>query len=118
MLPRNFSYATETLIDAAFRVVTLPGLSTSIKDIVEAVKSWFQTLRHLPNQTSCISDMPSDFYKFTPYHLLVKLMEATEAVGPDNFTTFAPLWSLLLKIPDHTDLIPLFISSWRTPATK
>lgn len=117
-LPKNFLYAAESIFAYAFHVFCLEGLKTPMSIIVDSIKQWLPKLRLLPKQTTCVPDTPTDFHQFTPYKFLVALMETTEKVGPDNFTTIAPLWSIILNLPDHGELIPLFISSWSVMKTK
>ena len=117
-LPLDFSYANESLLEAALSIVILPNLTTPLKDIVEAIKPWCKTLRLLPNQDCCIPNTPSEFHRFTPYSFLDRLLDTTVKVGPDNFITFSILWSLIMNLPDHSDLIPLFISTCNDPQMK
>lgn len=117
-LPNYFQYATEAIFDNVFNLLKSPNLHVPVKDIIEAVRPWIQVIRLLPKQTTCAQNVGSSFGYFTPYQFLWKLMETTEAVDDDQFRSIASIWIELLKSPDHSELIPSFICSWRNPSTK
>ncbi|OHS92986.1 hypothetical protein TRFO_12181 [Tritrichomonas foetus] len=117
-LHKTYPAITEAVIDSALQALSLKNLHVSPKDIIEAVKPWMSNLRLLPKQHNCVSGILSEFERFTPYQLLESLMEATEAVDEESFVSFSTLWAELMKCPDHSELVPLFICQWRNSHIK
>lgn len=117
-MPRQFSYAGESILECAMSILTMKHAHISMKAVVESIRPWVRSLRLLPKQTSCIPGTPREFKRFTPYQFLERLMKTTELVSDDEFTHVASLWSELLKCTDHNELIPLFIVDWKNPDIK
>lgn len=113
-----FSYATEAVLDYAFHILKLKDLHIPPKDIIEPLRTWVQNLRLLPKQTKCMSEIPTEFERFTPYQFLVSLMETTEIISDDAYLSITALWSDLMQSPDHEELIPLFLCEWKNPVSK
>ena len=117
VLPNYFKYATEAVFSTFFRIVKSPSLVIPVKTLVESILPWVKQIRLLPSQTTCAQGVTNLFAFFTPYQFLVNLMQATEEVSEINFSFMASIWTELLKIQDHTTLIPNFIESWKNQKT-
>ena len=117
-LVKEFSFATESVLETGFRILRMRTLNIAKKDIIEAMGLFIENIRLLPKQSTCTPGVPPQFSFFTPYVFLDKLMQTTEVIGDDNFVTMAGLWAKLMKSPDHSELVPLFIMNWSNPTTK
>lgn len=113
-----FAFATETVIESGFSTLSLSELLVPQKEIIEVIRPWISNLRLLPKQRNCVPGIPTDFERFTPYQFLEVLMKTTEIIDDENFTSISSLWSELMKSPDHSELIPLFICKWNNPETN
>ncbi|OHS97335.1 hypothetical protein TRFO_36492 [Tritrichomonas foetus] len=111
-LQNQFSFCTERIISSALNYIKNPSTHISIKDIVLAIRSFISSIRILPKQTSLVPGTPSLFKQFTPYKFLETLMTTTISVSKSDFKYIASLWIDLLKCPDHSELIPLFINEY------
>ena len=122
---KELSFLTEAIFEQGFRVIKMDNLQIPLKDIIDILIIWSRNIRLLPNQSSCISgdyntNMQSIFHKtpkqlfhrFTPYSFLEQLMKTTESVSNDNLSIIITLWCTLLKMPDHNELIQIFIFTW------
>ncbi|OHT01070.1 hypothetical protein TRFO_01634 [Tritrichomonas foetus] len=118
ILPVYFKYATEAVFSAFFSIIKNPKLCFSVKDIVNSILPWVRYVRLLPSQTTCAQGISTMFAFFTPYQFLENLIKATESVDEYNFVYLTKIWSELIKTPDHTDLIPIFISGWENQSIK
>ena len=118
VLPHIFRYATESVFWNVFDLLQSKYLHVPAKDIIEATRPWTHVLRLLPKQTVCAQGVSSLFNYFSPYSFLTALMETTEAVDDDQFRTIASLWVEILKSPDHTNIVPLFVGEWTNSTTK
>lgn len=118
LVPQIFRYATEAVFWTVFDLLQSEYLHVPAKDIIEATRPWTHVLRLLPKQTVCAQGVSAGLNFFTPYNFLTSLMETTEAVDDDQFRTIACLWVEILKSPDHTDIVPLFVGEWGNSATK
>jgi hypothetical protein len=118
LISKDYGYATETLILDGCRIVRMPNLSVARQDVIAVLQAFIVNVRLLPNQDVCIPEIPRQLSCFTPYQFLQDLMRTTEAVGEDDFEPMANLWSALLASADHSELIPLFLLSCPSAATK
>ncbi|KAK8895487.1 hypothetical protein M9Y10_023953 [Tritrichomonas musculus] len=110
-----FAFATETVIESCFSILSLNDLTVPAKEIIEAIRPWMTNLRLLPKQRNCVPGIPSEFERFTPYQFLEILMKTTEIIDDENFASFSSLWTELMKSPDHSELVPFFIYKWKNP---
>ena len=117
-LIKEFSFATESVLETGFKILRMRTLHVDKKYIIEAMGMFIENIRLLPKQSTCTPGVNPQFSFFTPYMFLEKLMNTTETIGEDNFATMAGLWAKLMQSPDHSELVPLFIMSWPNPTTK
>ena len=117
-LNKVFQNTTESVIEAAFKVLSLKNIHITPKLVIEAVKPWISNLRLLPKQQNCVPGIPSEYVCFTPYQFLERLMETTEIIDDGSLRSIASLWIELLKSPDHSEFIPPFLFQWRNNESK
>ncbi|OHS99311.1 hypothetical protein TRFO_34285 [Tritrichomonas foetus] len=119
-IAKQLSYLTEAIFEQGFRILKMPFLRISRKDIIDILIIWSNNIRLLPNQPSCIFDIPPEFHKYTPYGFLEQLMKTTEEVllNYSSCSNIVPLWATLSKMPDHNELIPLFLFDWPNSKSK
>jgi hypothetical protein len=115
-VPRDCSFAVEAVFAAFFALLKTEGVLVRL--LIEAARPWARVTRLLPTQKSCAPGVLDGFRYFTPYQFLVALMDATDAITEPHFRALCSLWTDLQRSPDHTELVPLFVSEWRTDATK
>jgi len=114
----RFGYATEVVLGFGMSVLKSKSNHTPVFDIVESMRPWIKKVRLLPKQINCMQGIPSQYHLFTPYELLAELMNTTQMIDDDHFTSVASLWTDLLRSPDQSEFIPLFISDWKESTTK
>lgn len=109
-IPKIFRFAIEAVFDSFFTVMKMKNRHISATDLIESIRPWIVHIRLLPNQLTCSPYVVPLFNMFTPYEFLMQMVCATESVTEDHFRAIVTLWVELGNIPDHNDLIPLFLS--------
>ena len=110
-IAKQFTYATESVFQQAFKILKFKDLRISVKDVIDVLIIWSKNIHLHPNSSSCLDEkkIPPEFQIFTPYEFLDNLMKTTEIVGNSNISSMVSLWASLLRSPDHVDLIPNFL---------
>lgn len=110
-IAKQFTYATESVFQQAFKILKFKDLRISVKDVIDVLIIWSKNIHLHPKSSSCLDEkkIPPEFQIFTPYEFLDNLMKTTEIVGNSNISSMVSLWASLLRSPDHVDLIPNFL---------
>ena len=108
-LPKHFSFAAEAIFFAAFHYMNQPNCHITVQSIVNAISPFIKCLRLLPKQRHCLQDVIEVFSFFTPYQFLGELMRVTASTNQDDFNWIIILWKELMKSPDHSDIVLIYI---------
>ncbi|OHS97023.1 hypothetical protein TRFO_36831 [Tritrichomonas foetus] len=117
-VPDVFCFATEAVFKAFFDALELESIRVVKSDIIKSVQPWVKNLRLLPKSNTCANDIPNVLNFFTPNEFLEKLIETTEQIGDDNMRSIVEMWLEIGKSPDHSELIPIFLSDWKSTEVK
>lgn len=117
-IAKQLKYATESVFQQGFRILKMKDLRISIKDIIDVLIIWSKNIHLLPNQSCCLQGIPSEFHVFTPYEFLEELMKTTEIVGNTNISSMVLLWASLIRMEDHSNIIPIFLFDFQCPNTN
>ncbi|OHT04973.1 hypothetical protein TRFO_27418 [Tritrichomonas foetus] len=113
-LPKILSFAVEDVFMAFFDTIKLSQskkIYVPFKCIVEAIRPWISVVRLLPKQSACSRFVVKRYHNYTPYQFLVTLLKFTDPKNDEQFRMMASLWIDLIRSPDHSDIVPQYLSS-------
>jgi len=111
-VPNLFLYSTESLVSKAFTLLQKSDLIIQPKFIIDTIIPWIKQIKLLPNQSTCVPSIPQlDCIRLTPYQFLEVLIETTEKLDSKYISNIMYLWSTLIILPNHFDVVMLFLCS-------
>ena len=120
VLVKHFMEVAESVVSAALKEMTNTKFKGTVKVLVDIIIPWLRLFRMLPGQGYCVP-IPIDDARprLTPRDFLSQLMKITENKKDDHdFQRLVDIWATLLSIPDHRQIVPIFIIECEDVTTR
>ena len=120
VLVKHFMEVAESVVSAALEEMTNTKFKGTIKVLVDIIIPWLRLFRMLPGQSYCVPILIDDARpRLTPRDFLRELMKITENKKDDHdFQRLVDIWATILSIPDHKQIVPIFIIECQDVTTR